>query len=107
MSSYTFTARIWLYESTKAAWHFISVPEELSATIAKRAKGHTGGWGSVKVEVELGTSVWETSIFPSSKDKHFILPLKGDIRRKEHIGAGDTVELTLTPKLPAVDMAYI
>ncbi len=93
--TYVFTAMIWLYPGM-AAWHFISVPVELSAELTDRYAHQKRGWGSLKVQVQLGGVVWLTSIFPDKKTGTYLLPLKKDIRRQAKLAAGDTVECTLT-----------
>lgn len=80
-----------------AGWHFLSVP----VAAAKKIKAlHAGrpriGWGSVRVEVKLGKTVWKTSIFPDAKSGTYLLPLKGIVRKKEDIGDKDTVSYTIT-----------
>lgn len=90
----TFENEIWLWQG-KGAWHFISVPSPLSQDIKQATLGKKGGWGSVKVQASVGNSRWETSIFPANKRDHYILPMKGEIRRKENVGVGDRVIVTL------------
>jgi UTP-glucose-1-phosphate uridylyltransferase len=45
----------------------------------------------------IGSSEWSTSIFPDTKRKTFVLPLKKSIREKEALTVGDRplVQLTL------------
>ncbi|MFA9269806.1 MAG: DUF1905 domain-containing protein [Baekduiaceae bacterium] len=78
----------------KAAWHFITLPEEVADEIEFRF-GHAGGFGSVPVRPTIGTSTWETSVFPDTKRGSYLLPVKGDVRRKEGVGEGDVVTLRL------------
>lgn len=93
--TYSFTAVIWLYPGM-AAWHFVSVPTELSAQLTDRYAHQKRGWGSLKVRVTFGSLVWVTSIFPDKKSGTYLLPLKKDIRTKAQLVAGDTVDCTLT-----------
>lgn len=93
--TYSFTAVIWLYPGM-AAWHFVSVPKELSEELTDRYAHQKRGWGSLKVEVTLGETSWKTSIFPDKKTSTYLLPLKKDIRTKVRVKAGDTVVCTLT-----------
>ena len=48
--SYSFEAKLWLYPGEKAAWHFITVPLDISHQIRFFA-GRTNGFGSVRVRV--------------------------------------------------------
>ncbi|MGZ8997319.1 MAG: DUF1905 domain-containing protein [Allosphingosinicella sp.] len=49
------------------------------------------GFGSVKVEVTVGDSLWSTSVFPQ-KDGKWFLPIKKAACRAEGLLAGDEVE---------------
>lgn len=91
----TFEAELWLW-SGKDAWHFLTLPEDLSDEIDDRTEGRKAGFGSVPVTVTIGASTWTTSIFPSRQQGAFILPVKQQIRRAEGIGAGDVVTVALT-----------
>jgi len=90
-----FKAPVWLY-SGSAAWHFISLPTTEAEIIRARQKlKPRRGFGAVKVEVTIGSQRWLTSVFPDSKRKTYILPLKTAVRRREKINAGDTVEVAI------------
>lgn len=56
--------------------------------------GRRRGFGSVKVNVEIGASRWRTSAFPQ-KEGGWFLPVKKAICRAEGIGSGDEVEVRL------------
>jgi hypothetical protein len=90
----SFTAPIWLWQG-KGAWHFITLPQDKADDIKRLTKHKRGGWGSVKVSVTIGESTWLTSIFPQNKTDTFILPMKGDIRKKESLSIGDRPLVTL------------
>ena len=92
--TFTVKATVWLYQG-EAAWHFISVPEETSETMRERFAGIARGWGSLRVEATIGQTSWKTSVFPDKKSGTYMLPVKADIRKKEGIKAGQTVQLTL------------
>lgn len=88
-------AKVWLWPGKEACWHFITLPAKQSATIKERFGDSGRGWGSLPVKVTLGKTSWETSVFPDTKRKAYVLPLKADVRKKEEIGKGDSVSLTL------------
>jgi len=90
------TGPLWLWAGESGAWHFISVPPELSDEIRAHAMIALRGFGSVRVAVTIGDVTWRTSVFPV-KEGGYILPVKAEIRRKASIAAGDevTVELEL------------
>lgn len=91
---FTFKSKIWLWSGGKVAWHFITVPLEIS----KQLKGFSmprKGFGSIPVNVTIGRTTWKTSIFPEKKGT-YILPLKKEVRVKEKIIIDDTVKISLT-----------
>lgn len=56
--------------------------------------GKRRGFGSVKVEAEIGASRWSTSVFPP-KEGGWFLPVKKAICRAEGLAEGDEVEVRL------------
>lgn len=89
-SLYKLQAAVWLYPGL-AAWHFLTLPKKESEEIKLRSGPVRRGWGSVRVKVTIGETTWKTSIFPDKKAGAYLLPLKADVRKKEKIKAGDTV----------------
>jgi hypothetical protein len=47
------------------------------------------------VEVRVGSSTWRTSVFPDTKRGTLILPMKQEIRRKQHLAVGSVAEVEL------------
>jgi hypothetical protein len=88
-----FSAELWEWTG-KAAWFFATLPAEDAEDIREMVPERRG-FGSVRVEVELGESVWHTSIFPDSSSGSYVLPIKRAVREKEGVDAGDTVDVTL------------
>lgn len=74
-----------------APHHFVALPLDEAEQLAAVASMVTYGWGCIPVEVTLGGSTWETSIFP--KDGGFLVPLKKCFREAEDVVLGDTVSL--------------
>lgn len=91
--TFSFTAETWLHSS--GTWVFISVPQDESEEIHDLAP-HVGGFGSVRVGVQIGDSSWKTSVFPQSSSGCFVLPIKKPIRKAESIEVGDQVNIELT-----------
>ncbi|WP_225206045.1 DUF1905 domain-containing protein [Novosphingobium huizhouense] len=81
-------------------WYFVTIGgaagEALSATALMRRleTGRRSGWGSVKVELEVGASRWSTSAFPM-KDTGWIVPIKAAVRRAEGLAEDEPVALTI------------
>ena len=88
-----FDAEVWLWKSN-AAWHFVTVPEEVADEIEDMPV-NWGGFGSVRVEVTIGSSTWRTSLFPSKEVGSFVLPLKKSVRVAQGLGVGDTCTVRL------------
>ncbi|MES1987651.1 MAG: DUF1905 domain-containing protein [Pseudomonadota bacterium] len=95
--NFTFIGKCWLWQG-KGTWHFITLPLDKSEEIKFFSDNHFGkrrGWGSVRVSVNIGGTVWDTSIFPSGSLDAYILPIKAEVRKKQKIAAGDDVEVAL------------
>lgn len=96
--SFSFTGKCWLWHGGKAAWHFISLPQDKSEEIKyfnENMHEKIRGWGAVRVQVTIGSTSWETSIFPSLELKAYILPIKAEVRKKEKIAVGNDVQVKL------------
>ncbi len=91
---YSITAPVWIYPGD-AAWHFVSIPSEVSDNIDFYFSHVKGGWGSLKVTVTLGETTWKTSIFPEKKKSTYFLPLKKEVRKIEQVTNGDTITFLL------------
>jgi hypothetical protein len=95
-NKYTFTAEMWVYPGMAGNWHFISLPKEVAHTVQNTHGAHSRGWGSLPVEVKIGKTIWETSIFPDKKSGTYLLPIKARVRKLEDIYAGDKVKIMVT-----------
>lgn len=99
MASYQFTAPLWRWqakdEETSGAWFFVSLPFEVADEIEATA-GPGKGFGSVRVEVTVGSTTWRTSLFPSGEHKTYVLPVKKAVRVAESLGEGIDAEVRLS-----------
>jgi hypothetical protein len=86
-----FEAELWEHEG-QGAWCFVTVPEEPSEDI-RLSGAMPAGFGSFRVEVTVGSTVWRTSVFPASEC--FVLPVKKAVRKAEGIEVGDLVPVHL------------
>lgn len=93
--THRFTSTVDRYEGT-GAWYFATLPHDIADEIEESAPTANKDFGSVRVRVETGSSVWETSLFPSKKAATYVLPIKKAIRTAEDIDDGKTVEFTLS-----------
>lgn len=94
MVTYTLRERVWLHLGD-AGWHFVTLPEDVADEIRARVAGAPSPFGMARVEVTVGATTWSTSLYADTKRGSFLLPVKSDVRRREGIADGDTVELTL------------
>ncbi len=89
--SYTMTEKVFLYPGESANWHFVPITKKVGMEIKALFGKSVRGFGSRKVEVTIGQTIWQTSIFPDSYSGSYILPLKAAVRKKEDIEVGDVV----------------
>jgi hypothetical protein len=91
-----FEAELWLWSARRLdSWSFVSLPVDPSDDIKELTGGHARGFGSVRVRVTAGGSVWTTSIFPDGKRGCYVLPVKKAVRQAEALETGDTVSMTV------------
>jgi len=91
-----FDAQLWVWDSRQAeTWTFVSLPVEESEHIRELTAGPRRGFGSVRVEVRVGTTTWRTSIFPDAGSGTYALPVKKAVRRAEGLEAGDTARVVV------------
>lgn len=88
-----FNAELWLWKSD-AAWHFITLPPDVADEIEDMPMNR-GGFGSLRVEVTIGSSTWRTSIFPSKEHASFVLPIKKQVRQAQGLSVGDPCSVHL------------
>ena len=79
------TVRLW---PANEKFFLLGLPKDLSTDIFEISDGLTNGWGSLKVEARIGTTVWRTSIFPDTKLGIFELPLKALVRQQNNLDVG-------------------
>lgn len=89
---YEFEAELWRWEARTDTWVFAALPEDVSDEIAELPLPPSG-FGSVKVEVTLGSSRWSTSVFPDADRTTYVLPVKAAVRQREEVGVGDVVRI--------------
>lgn len=93
-ASFRFTAEVWEHDG-HAAWHFVSLPEDVADDIEERFGHDAKGFGSIRVEVTIGATTWSTSLFPDSTRRTYVLPVKKAVRVAEDLEAGSTADVSL------------
>lgn len=103
VASFNASGDVWIWngsgkdgEPAKGRWYFMSVTREVAEAIRIASAGRSGGWGSVKVEAEIGDTRLTTSLFPSQSAGGYLLPLKAAVRKAEKIDEGSHIEVSLT-----------
>ncbi len=102
MASYQFSADLWEWEN-RTSWYFVSLPEADADDIDERHGRHAVGFGSIRVEARIGGSTWRTSIFPSTSEETYVLPVKKAVRVAESLAPGVTARVELTIVGPETD----
>jgi hypothetical protein len=91
-----FVAEVWQWDARKSdGWFFVSLPPDLADDIDAEHGHHAKGFGSLRVEAQIGATTWRTSIFPDTKRATYVLPLKKSVRTKEALTNGEMTEVTL------------
>ncbi|MFA6299263.1 MAG: DUF1905 domain-containing protein, partial [Nocardioides sp.] len=85
-------AELWVAESMDP-WVFVTLPADIGDEVRELA-GPPRGFGSVRVEVTVGSTTWRTSVFPD-KARRYVLPVKKAVRRAESLEVGDSTRLRL------------
>jgi hypothetical protein len=90
-----FTAELWRSGEPPEGWHFVTLDEATSAAVRERPRPPRG-FGSVRVEVTIGSTTWRTSVFPDSGSGRYVLPVKQTVRQTEGLLEGDLLDIRLT-----------
>ncbi len=78
-------AQVWRWPGN-GGWHFITLDRELTEKIREKY-----GKGMIKINAHVGKSFWQTSLFPHTKDRTYLICIKKVIRQKEGIYEGEVV----------------
>jgi hypothetical protein len=73
-----FSDILWFWRGP-APWFFVTIPEQPSRDIQAIANLVTYGWGVIPVQVQIGETRWQTSLFP--KNGRYLLPIKTSGRK--------------------------
>jgi hypothetical protein len=92
--SWEFTAPLWKWDAN-AAWHFLTLPFDVTDEIDELTTGKQGGFGSVPVRVTVGRTTWTTSVFPDKGRESFVLPVKAAVRKAEGLAEGTPANVRL------------
>ena len=87
-----FSGEIWFWKGP-APWYYVTVPAEQSSALKAISQSVTYGWGVIPVRVRIGTTMWQTSLFP--KAGRYLVPIKASVRKTENLAEGDEVTIAL------------
>lgn len=103
MEDFTVTTPLWRWQSATApaAWYFVTIAGDVAdgirlAAISGQWLDGRKGFGSARVEVQIGDTRWKTSVFPHKGSGGWLLPIKAVVRRAEGIAEGDAVTVTVS-----------
>lgn len=92
---FAFAAKLWRYPGETAAWHFVTLPKDISAQMRTLSQGLRNAFGSLRVIATIGDTTWRTSVFADTKVGAFLLPVKAEVRKKQKIAHGDAIKVSL------------
>ena len=87
-----FSADVWYWRGP-SPFHFVTVPAEPSEVIKAMSSAVTYGWDMIPVRVWIGSTEFDTALFP--KDGRYVVPLKDKVRQAEDLSQGDLVNVRL------------
>lgn len=93
MTSQEFTGELWYWRGPPPHY-FVTVPEVMCLDLKEESKYVSYGWGMIPVRVRIGDSEWNTSLFP--KDGRYIVPVKAEVRKQQHLEDGAPVTVSMT-----------
>lgn len=92
---FVFETVLWRWEARSEVWTWVSLPPDVADEILDLAGPMARGFGSLRVEVTVGATVWRTSIFPDAGRGTYILPVKKAVRVAESLELGGPVHVDL------------
>ena len=103
MEDFTVTTSLWRWQSATApaAWFFVTIAGDVAdairlAAISGQWLDGRKGFGSARVDVQIGDTRWKTSVFPHKESGGWLLPIKAAVRKAEEIAEGDAVTVTVS-----------
>jgi len=90
---YEFKGKVW--KDPAANWYFVSLDQKLTDEIKANPNSKTNEYGLIKAEATVGKTSWKTTLFPT-KNGNLVFAIKADIRKKENIQDGDTLNIKIT-----------
>src|SRR5687768_316807 len=75
-------------------WYFVETSDDLTKKLRNLSVFEVNkvGFGYIKVQAIIGTTSWNTTLFPQ-KNEPYLISIKESIRKKEEIEEGDTIRI--------------
>lgn len=89
-NKFEFKSKVMRYHG-EGAWYFVTLPKVMSDDIKLLSVDNTVGFGYVRVQVAVGRTIWNTTLFPSKEGRYY-LAIKASVRKSENIADGDTIQ---------------
>ena len=90
---FVFRSTLWVHAA--GSWQFITLPKHISAELRAAGAHASRGFGSLRVRVTIGSTTWNTSVFPDSKSGTYLLPVKKAVRIAEQLSIDHSVDVVL------------
>ncbi len=88
----------WTGASGAGSWHFLTIDGAAGDAVRLESlmlPGSRGGFGSIKVQAQIGDTRFATSLFPHKDSGGWLLPVKASVRKAEGLVEGDVVAVDL------------
>jgi len=94
MIQYVFNGKLWA-SNRPGGWHLVTIPANISKEILVLHNEMDPGKKSLPSTITVGKTRWTTSIFFDNGLNVYLVPLKGEVRKKEKLSIGDIVEIKI------------
>jgi hypothetical protein len=91
-----FSAEVWYWKGP-SPFHFVTVPAAGCRDLKAASSVVSYGWGMIPVKARIGSTTWDTSLWP--KDGAYIVPLRLSARKAQRIEVGDRIKIQLSVSL--------
>ncbi|HEX7187815.1 MAG TPA: DUF1905 domain-containing protein [Actinomycetes bacterium] len=101
-TKFRFSSPVWAHHGV-GGWHFLTLPAAVAEGLRDAVPPSGPGFGSIRVTVTVGTSTWDTSVYPDKASGSFVLPVKKTVRCANQILVGDVVDVAMRVRQSAPD----
>ncbi len=91
----SFAGKLWKYGG-ESSWWFIRLPIEDAEDLERFCSHRKRNFGSIRVEVTIRETSWQTSLFRDTKSNSYLLPIKASIRNQENLVEDQSYEVSIS-----------